>query len=396
MIKAVRAALVLGLALLAAAPAVAQERTDFGPFYVLASEPDRIYLVGTLRDGSAQALFDHLLDAPGARELVLNSSGGLVVEALTIAELVHASAIDTVVPAGASCSGPCFFIFMAGAGRTAAGQLVLEAHPDETTALQIPDSQLSATEHDALIRYGAPAALADVLEGLQPLGQHVLTPAEIQSYHLAKPPTDGASPPALAVVPPSLPPIETFRPTDGATGLLSLTNIDGEVVLRSLAATAWYQSSDLGTPSVQMRILSEDPALGARVTFQPAAGENERHFRDVIVVDFVTRTADARSLQIDSVGAIGGLETTDSAAGAAGLSFLLRDAGSTTAGEYTTHRFLLFIPTIFSTFVRDVYAHYDLFSLYFTLEGGREGLFTFTTSPGGRSAFDEALAAWAD
>jgi hypothetical protein len=60
----------------------------------------------------------------------LDSPGGDVIEALRISEIIKHYYISTIVPKNKNCISACFFLYLAGANRTAAGTLEGKRYAD--------------------------------------------------------------------------------------------------------------------------------------------------------------------------------------------------------------------------------------------------------------------------
>lgn len=118
MVRLLIAALALAFAL---SPARA-EVTRYGAFSHDSAMPHALIFRGeidrlTLRDFRA-ALSDHDLTL-----LVLDSPGGRIFPALTLASRIRTHGLSTLVPPEAECASACAFLFVAGVKRHAAGRL---------------------------------------------------------------------------------------------------------------------------------------------------------------------------------------------------------------------------------------------------------------------------------
>jgi hypothetical protein len=124
------------------------------------------------------------IDRTGMPErLILNSSGGSVEDALFIADVVRTRRIETVVPAGSTCQSACVFIFFAGVGREAVGELGVH-RPSELTKDNIPieNALFDTIAQTTLRRFGASAELVDLTWATPITEMHILTPEEIISF----------------------------------------------------------------------------------------------------------------------------------------------------------------------------------------------------------------------
>jgi len=163
LIGLIAVALVIG-----AVPARSASRT-FGPFSVEDASSSIILLDGEITPRSALDFRRALEAAPSARAVALNSPGGDTTTALLIADDVHARSMKTVIPRGAECQSACAYIFLAGAERSALGELGVH--------------QVSGPEDDMA---SAQTAIADVIDFLVRFG----TPPEVLSIMLRTPPDD--------------------------------------------------------------------------------------------------------------------------------------------------------------------------------------------------------------
>ncbi|MDB5586816.1 MAG: hypothetical protein JWP26_1786 [Devosia sp.] len=121
---------------------------------VIALEPGGVLtLTGTIDIGSAER-FATEIAARGeyVKTIALDSPGGSVEDALTIATLIHDKGFATSVAAGALCASSCPLVFAAGKGRLATPQSAIGVH-------QIYAAQLSDDPQAALRVAGA--AMAD-------------------------------------------------------------------------------------------------------------------------------------------------------------------------------------------------------------------------------------------
>jgi hypothetical protein len=79
----------------------------------------RLLLTGPINTGDAERFVRTLLEPLAERpllvsEVILNSPGGNLAEALRLASLVRGLHLDTRIRAGGACSSACFFVFLAG------------------------------------------------------------------------------------------------------------------------------------------------------------------------------------------------------------------------------------------------------------------------------------------
>lgn len=77
---------------------------------------ETILLDGKIEEGDALALQGYIAKLPVGQKVVvhLNSSGGLVREAIATGRVIHRNKIRTVVPSKASCLSACVIVFVGG------------------------------------------------------------------------------------------------------------------------------------------------------------------------------------------------------------------------------------------------------------------------------------------
>lgn len=151
-------------------PGLAQPASrTYGPFIIQDGATAIILLDGEITTRSALDFRRVLAAAPNAKTLALNSPGGDTTTALLIADDIYTRSMKTIIPAGAECHSACAYIFMAGAERSALGELGVH--------------QISGPEDDMA---SAQTAIADVIDFLVRFG----TPPEVMSIMFRTPPDD--------------------------------------------------------------------------------------------------------------------------------------------------------------------------------------------------------------
>ncbi|MCQ0987624.1 hypothetical protein [Jiella marina] len=109
------------LANLSSASVAAERR--FGPFVVESDQPSVIRLEGEIGPLELFNFSDAKKATTEPRTLVLDSRGGSIIVALTIAETMAEEGFATVVPEDAECLSACAFLFFAGESRELRGKL---------------------------------------------------------------------------------------------------------------------------------------------------------------------------------------------------------------------------------------------------------------------------------
>jgi len=115
-------ALSVALVIASLAPLASAAET-FGVFSISEQAPKIALMVG---DISSQTPLDfrRMINAnPQVEVIALWSDGGAVNPALLLADDIHARGLSTFIPNGAQCYSACAFLFLAGEGRVATGEL---------------------------------------------------------------------------------------------------------------------------------------------------------------------------------------------------------------------------------------------------------------------------------
>lgn len=103
--------------------AFAEVNNQFQPFLVNENEPSTFFLIGDI-DHRTSLNFERAIGKFGTPSLlILASEGGLVNQALVIANRVNSLGISTYIPADNGCYSACAFIFLAGSTKVADGEL---------------------------------------------------------------------------------------------------------------------------------------------------------------------------------------------------------------------------------------------------------------------------------
>jgi len=102
---------------------VAQTASDTAPFTYLPEIPRALVVDGSLDLRSPLAFRRALQAHPEAETIILQSNGGSVQAGLLIAEEIHERKLKTLIPEKSLCASACSFVFFAGVGRLAQGQL---------------------------------------------------------------------------------------------------------------------------------------------------------------------------------------------------------------------------------------------------------------------------------
>ena len=133
--------------------AASAPRTEFGAFNLPPDQPELIVLNADITSVTSLD-FDRALAArPEARIVALNSPGGAVDSALTMAHKIHKLGLSTYVPPQMGCYSACAYMYFAGVHRQAAGELGVHQISSEVADVVFTQSTLGDVL-DALETYG--------------------------------------------------------------------------------------------------------------------------------------------------------------------------------------------------------------------------------------------------
>ena len=128
--------------------------------------------------------FERAMDSFGVpKTLVLDSEGGLVHMALSMARDVHRLKINTLIPERATCYSSCSFIFLAGNRRLAEGDLGVHQLSSRSSDLETGQMALSDII-DILGRFNTPHQLLVDMLRTPPEDIYVLSQEEKLAYNL--------------------------------------------------------------------------------------------------------------------------------------------------------------------------------------------------------------------
>lgn len=154
-------------------PELEKSENGAGPliaqFDLPADEPDLIVLNAEIDENTPRAFQQALEARPNVRIVALNSPGGSVDAAVSVAWEIHKRGLATYVPAGMGCYSACAYMFFAGTERRVSGELGVH--------------QISSEIADLVL---AQTTLGDVIDALQSFGAH----PQVISHMLRTPPDD--------------------------------------------------------------------------------------------------------------------------------------------------------------------------------------------------------------
>lgn len=178
-------ALVVSVLVLATLTVATAAPKQFGPFEVDTDQGDVIRLNGPIGGNSALDFRRSLAAAPQARLVILDSPGGIVADALLIADDVHSRRLSTLIPGSARCYSACAFIFLAGAERVADGSLGV--HQMSSPVPDIGSAQVAISDIiDILNRVGTPVPVLTIMFRTSADDMHVFTREEIAEYGIER------------------------------------------------------------------------------------------------------------------------------------------------------------------------------------------------------------------
>lgn len=122
-----------------------------------------LFIAGEFRNGDGERVSE-AIDKFQPKIVVLDSPGGIVAEAIRVADLIHEREISTYIPVGAECLSACVYVFSSGKKRIAQGELgVHQLKPAEDNAVvPLGDFQAIISQIlSAMNRYNVPYFLTE-------------------------------------------------------------------------------------------------------------------------------------------------------------------------------------------------------------------------------------------
>jgi hypothetical protein len=160
--------------------AASAPRTEFGAFTLPPDQPELIVLNADITSVTSLD-FDRALAArPEARIVALNSPGGAVDSALTMAQKIHKLGLSTYVPAEMGCYSACAYMYFAGPVRQAAGELGVHQISSEVADVVFTQSTLGDVL-DALELYGVAQPVISKMLRTPPDDMYIFSRDEIEA-----------------------------------------------------------------------------------------------------------------------------------------------------------------------------------------------------------------------
>ncbi|KRB56191.1 hypothetical protein ASE04_29000 [Rhizobium sp. Root708] len=167
---------------------VAQTASDTAPFVYLPEIPRALVLDGALDFRSPLAFRRALQAHPETETIILQSEGGSVQAGLLIAEEIHERKLKTLIPEKSLCASACSFVFFAGVGRLAQGQLgvhqISGSEDLETAQLNLSDII------ETLSKYDVSSDVITRMLRTPPKDIYIFTPAELTTLKINMTPSD--------------------------------------------------------------------------------------------------------------------------------------------------------------------------------------------------------------
>ncbi|HZY49552.1 MAG TPA: hypothetical protein VFE64_07215 [Devosia sp.] len=180
MTRVLLAAAAMFMASLATGSACANDR--IGDFVVYSQASDIIALDGEIDAGTIRDFHRALKARPNTRVILLESPGGYVDEALSLAAEIRRLGLSTAIPKTFGCYSACSYLFFAGKEHVVRGELGVHAVAEEggKPGQPVYDGDVRM----ALKRYGAPASVIKAMASTPSSDMHVFSAKEISAYAL--------------------------------------------------------------------------------------------------------------------------------------------------------------------------------------------------------------------
>ena len=185
-------ALLLVATLFAGFPAMAEINREFDPVIFDPAEPGVLRLNGTISIRTPVLLKQALVKFPDINTILLDSPGGSVHSALSMAYDIQGQGLRTEIPAGAQCHSACAYLYFAGSERLALGDLgvhQLASRSNDLTAGQIALADITA----AFDLFGVPNEVLTIMLKTPANTMHVFDKDEMERLGLTGP-RRGAAP----------------------------------------------------------------------------------------------------------------------------------------------------------------------------------------------------------
>lgn len=153
------------------------------PVVVLDRQEGIIAIVGRIDFRTPLAFEKTLSEVPNVSALVLDSPGGGVHSALSIANRVRGLGLTTVIGTDSQCMSACAFIFLAGTARLAWGELGVHQISGSDGDGNLVDGQFALAEIiEALNEFDAPTELIGLMLRTPPENMYTLSSQEKRQF----------------------------------------------------------------------------------------------------------------------------------------------------------------------------------------------------------------------
>ena len=391
---ALRAGALMLALLLSHSQALAQGIERFGAFSVDTARPDAIRLLDYIDDSAVVDFRRALTTFPNLTTIILDSPGGLVNNALVIADIAFERGMSTVVPQQAQCFSACVYIFLAGHSRLALGQLGVHQMSADN---DLPDARVQETlanVMEALNKFGTPFEIIALMLRTNADDIRVLTARELRDWGVNRDATALAEVNRPATVPPAhdLPANadapRTTAPADRPAPTLAILYEEGApgAATPALEATiAWRLVNDPAGPIIAATI--EVP---------------ERHMSIAFSIQENHNAALAFSHEIDFL-VTADRNYTPPAGGVASIAQLAVKTTEDAIGQPLVGESYALPPDFFWIELDPAAESENLtrlrslewFDLGIVYANGQRAILTFQKGLDGQQVFQEAFAAWA-
>jgi TPR repeat protein len=142
-------------------------RFDDGPVSHFGHLPQVLFVSGSFNAGDG-ARISAAINRFSPQLIVLHSQGGIVSEAIEVADLIHQRGLATYIPAGAECVSACVYVFSAGRQRIVRGELGVHQLQAAQANAVVPIGDFQAVISQilaAMNRYAVPSFLIERILG---------------------------------------------------------------------------------------------------------------------------------------------------------------------------------------------------------------------------------------
>lgn len=244
-------AVVLGVA-----PASAQEPA---PFHVAPDSPTTIVLDGPLAAGDGSRVWAAVDAIRDATRVELSGTGGSWFESLAVAEIIRGLRLDTRIVEGATCTGGCALMFMAGIARDMNGTIgfvPFDPGRDPSPA----DAEAARLVPELFAAYGAAPEFLAMLAVL-PADGRLLAPDEAATFGVERRRDDGERQSrVLGLYEPREPNWADPEIPAAAEGVLAEIVVRAEGTMDDRRARAfWSKGGEAGAPFIRADTYSSGP-----------------------------------------------------------------------------------------------------------------------------------------